>query len=115
MGAEFIRQAAGAFVKRWDHGRRMLGTADLFTRQPTSAAASAVFELSPAAQLCPGNRVTVEKLGDCLVARSGLSEVGRNLHPPAELLLAVDQSCGVAKGTVEIVHSVAGVAEISLC
>ena len=115
MGAEFIRHAARSFVKRWDHGRRMLGTADLFTRQPTTAAASAPFELGRSTELHAGDRVTVEKLGDYLVARSGLSEVGRNLHPPADLLRAVDQSCGVAKGTVEIVHSVAGVAEISLC
>jgi hypothetical protein len=115
MGAEFIRDAARSFTKRWDHGRRMLGTADLFTRQPTTAAASAPFELGGSAELHPGDRLTVEKLGDCLVARNGLSEVGRNLHPPADLLRAVEQSCGVAKGTVEIVHSVAGVAEISLC
>lgn len=115
MGAEFIRSAAKTFVKSWDHGRRMLGTADLFTRQPTSAAASAPFDLGRLVELHPGDVVTVEKSGDCLVARSGLSEVGRNIHPPAELLRAVDQSCGVAKGTVEIVHSVAGVAEISLC
>lgn len=115
MGAEFIRSAARTFAKRWDHGRRMLGTADLFTRQPTASAACAPFELGGSSELHPGDRVTVEKLGDCLVARNGLSEVGRNLHPTAELLRAVDQSCGVAKGTVEIVHSGAGVAEISLC
>ena len=93
----------------------MLGTADLFTRQPSTAAASAPFDLGGSSEIHPGDRVTVEKLGDCLIARNGLSEVGRNLRPPAELLRAVDQSCGVAKGTVEIVHSVAGVAEISLC
>lgn len=115
MGAEFVRQAARSFKKRWDHGRRMLGTADLFTQQPTSAAASAPFDLGRGADLHPGDHVTVEKSGDCLVARSGLSEVGRNPRPPAELLRAVEQSCGIAKGTVETIHSVAGVAEISLC
>jgi hypothetical protein len=115
MGAEFIRHAAKSFTKRWDHGRRMLGTADLFTIQPTSAAASAPFELGRGAELHPGDHVTVEKAGDCLVARSGLSEVGRNPNPPAELLRAVEQSCGIAKGTVDIVHGAAAVAEISLC
>ena len=115
MGAEFIRRAARTFVKSWDHGRRMLGTADLFTLQPDAAAPSAPFELGGSSELHAGEKVTVEKLGNCLVARRGLSEIGRNLHPPAELLRAVDQSCGVAKGTVETVHQVAGVAEISLC
>jgi len=93
----------------------MLGTADLFTRQPNSTTATAPFELGRLVSLQPGDTVTVEKLGQCLVARSGLSEVGRSLNPSVELMRAVDQSCGVAKGTVEQVHSIAGVAEISLC
>lgn len=115
MGAEFIRRAAKTFRKRWDHGRRLLGTADLFTKQPEHAATSAPFELAGHGNLCSGDTVTVEKSGDTLIARSGLSEVARNLHPPTELLSAVDRSCGIAKGTVEQVHTVAGVVEISLC
>jgi len=117
MGAEFIRRAAKTFVKRWDNGRRMLGTADLFTREPEPgcAATSAPFDLAGSADLHPGDTVTVEKAGECLVARSGLSEVARSAHPPAELLRAVDRSCGIAKGTVENIHTIAGVAEISLC
>lgn len=115
MGAEFIRGAAKSFVKRWDHGRRMLGTANLFTMQPPSAAASAPFELQEGADVHPGDHVTVERSGEGLIARIGLSEVGRNHQPPPELVREVEASCGIAKGTVEAVHSLAGVAEISLC
>lgn len=115
MGAEFIRRAAKTFKKRWDHGRRLLGTADLFTRQPNHAATSAPFELTGANNLCSGDVVTVEKSGDTLIARSGLSEVARNLRPPVDLLTEVDRSYGIAKGTIEQVHSAAGVVEISLC
>lgn len=115
MGAEFIRRAAKSFRKRWDYGRMRLGTADLFTQQPDHVATSAPFELAGSGSLCSGDVVTVEKSGDTLVARSGLSEVARSLRPPAELLSAVDRSCGIAKGTVEQVHSAAGVVEISLC
>lgn len=115
MGAEFIRRAARTFKKRWDHGRRLLGTADIFTIQPEDAATSAPFELAGTRTLCNGDIVTIEKSGEMLVARSGLSEVARNAHPPAELLSAVDRSCGIAKGTVEQVHAAAGVVEISLC
>jgi hypothetical protein len=115
MGAEFIRHAAKSFVKRWDHGRRTLATADLFTLQPNSAAASAPFEVMDGTDLHAGDRVTVERSGDHLVARHGLSEVARNPRPSAELLKAVDDSCGIAKGTVDVMHNVAKVAEISLC
>jgi hypothetical protein len=115
MGAEFIRKAAKSFVKRWDHGRRILGTADLFTSQPTTVAPSVPFDIPGQSDLCPGDCVTVEKAGDCLIARHGLSEVGRNARPPADLLRAVADSCGIAKGTVEAIHPSAGVAEISLC
>lgn len=115
MGAEFIRKAAKTFVKRWDHGRRKLGTADLFTRPPTTAAPSAPFEVPSGTTLDLGDCVTVERSGGCLIARHGLSEVGRNARPPAELLRAVDASCGIAKGTIDAIHTIAGVAEISLC
>jgi hypothetical protein len=115
MGAEFIRRAAKTFEKSWDHGRKMLGTADLFTREPECGAHSAPFELVRNADLHVGETVTVEKEGVALVARHGLSEVARTIHPPADLLQAVERSCGIAKGTVENVHTIAHVAEISLC
>ena len=115
MGAEFIRRAAKTFVKRWDHGRKMLATADLFTREPECGAHSAPFELAQNTELHVGEILTVEKEGGSLVARHGLSEVARSIHPPADLLQAVDRSCGVARGTVENVHAIAHVAEISLC
>jgi hypothetical protein len=115
MGAEFIRRAAKTFVKRWDQGRKMLGTADLFTNEPDCAATSAPFDLAQNADLHAGETVTVEKEGEALVARHGLSEVARLVHPPSHLLQALDRSCGIAKGTVENVHVVARVAEISLC
>jgi hypothetical protein len=115
MGSEFIRRAAKTFVKRWDEGRRMLSTAGLFTREPQCEAHSAPFELNKNAEVYVGETLTVEKDGDSLVARHGLSEVARAMHPPSELLQAVDRSCGVAKGTVENIHSIANIAEISLC
>jgi hypothetical protein len=93
----------------------MLSTAGLFTREPQCEAHSAPFELNKNAEVYVGETLTVEKDGDSLVARHGLSEVARSMHPPSELLQAVDRSCGVAKGTVENIHSIANIAEISLC
>jgi hypothetical protein len=115
MGSEFIRRAAASFRKSWDRGRVALGTADLFTCLPACAARSAAFDITGNAKLEPGGRVTVEPEGGGLVARRGLVEVARNMNPSAELLRAVHASCGVAKGTIEQVHHLADVAEISLC
>ncbi|MFN7541667.1 MAG: hypothetical protein ACK5TN_02575 [Acidobacteriota bacterium] len=115
MGAEFIRNATKSFKKRWDYGRIRLATADLFTVQPTPAATCAPFDVFDGIDLHQGDRLTVERSGDQLIARNGLSVVARNPRPPAELLRAVDDSCGIALGTVETMHSIAKVAEISLC
>jgi len=115
MGADFIKRAAKTFVKRWDEGRRMLSTADLFTREPVCGAHSTAFDLQQNADVYIGETLTVEKEGDALVARYGLSEVARALHPPTELLEAVERSCGVAMGTIENIHVAANIAEISLC
>ncbi|SDF23895.1 hypothetical protein [Terriglobus roseus] len=115
MGADFIKRAAKTFVKRWDEGRRMLSTADLFTREPVCGAHSTAFDLERNADVFIGERLTVEKDGETLVARHGLSEIARALHPPADLLEAVERSCGIAMGTIETIHVAANIAEISLC
>lgn len=115
MGAEFIRRAAKSFTKRWDESRKALATADLFTREPNCAGRSAPFDVAPNMAVRAGDVVVVEKEGTALVARRGLREVARAVSPPAELLRAVESSCGVAKGTIEQTHYVANVAEISLC
>jgi hypothetical protein len=115
MGVEFIQRAAPTFKKSWDRGRKALGTADLFTRTPDMAGCSAAFVIANNARLSPGECVVVESEGSDLIARRGLAEVARADAPPAQLLRAVEDSCGVAKGTVEQIHEVAGMAEISLC
>jgi hypothetical protein len=115
MGAEFIRRASKSFTKHWDVCRKALATADLFTREPTCAGRSAPFDLAPNVAVQAGDVVIVEREGTALVARRGLREVARAASPPPELLRAVEDSCGVAKGTIEHTHGLANVAEISLC
>ncbi|MFO1100368.1 MAG: hypothetical protein U1E81_19425 [Xanthobacteraceae bacterium] len=115
MGADFIEKATPTFKKSWDRARVALGTADLFTREPSCAARTAAAEIVGRAKLSIGDRVTVEPHGAGLVALRGNTEVARFTKPSAELVKAVNDSCGVAKGVVEQVHDLAGVAEISLC
>jgi len=115
VGAEFIEKAAPSFTKAWDRARVKLGTADLFTRVPDCAPRTAEADIIDNAKLSPGDQLTVESKNGMLIARRGTSDVARFTNPAAELVQAVAASCGIARGTVQEVYSVAGVAEISLC
>lgn len=115
MGADFIEKATLSFRKSWDREKVALGTADLFTRAPDCAPRSVAAEIINSGSLNVGDWLTVEVQGSRLVARKGNGEVAHITDPPPEIRQAVVDSCGVAKGTVEHVHPVAGVVEISLC
>lgn len=115
MGADFIEKAAPSFKKRWDKARVELATADLFTRQPESAARCAVADLIGDASLNVGDSVTVEIRNGKLVAKIGLTRVAQFPNESGELMRAVEASCSIAKGTIRQVHGLAGVVEISLC
>lgn len=115
MGAEFIEKAAPSFKKCWDREKVALGTADLFTRMPEIATRTAAAEVIGNIKLNVGDMLTIEVLDDGLVARQGNCKVARIANPPPEILKAVIDSYGIAKGTVEQVYSIAGVVEISLC
>jgi hypothetical protein len=115
MGIEFIRKAAKTFKRRWDEGRRELGTSDLFTCEPTHLPRTLPFDLGAAADLHIGETVTVEAEGNVLIARLRLTTIARAENPPAAVMRAMQESCGIAKGVVQQVHDLARVAEISLC
>lgn len=115
MGTEFVEKATPSFKKSWDRARTALATADLFTRTPDCAARTAAADILGDARLQAGDRLTVETKNGTLVARRGNSDVAHFTNPAPELVKAVEGSCGIAKGTVEHVHDLAGVAEISLC
>jgi hypothetical protein len=115
MGADFIRAAAPSFKKAWDKGLIKLGTPDLFTKEPICESRVAVAELNDGATLTPGELLTVQIIGNRLIAMRGLSEVAFFSNPAAELFDAVQSGCGSASGRVETIHEDARVAEISIC
>jgi hypothetical protein len=115
MGADFSEKTTPTFKKCWDQGRLDLVTEDLFNRLPTAKARSFAAELSESASLQKGEKVTIDKIGNALVATRGHTELARSEDSPAELLEAIEANCGVAQGIVEEVHELAGVVEISLC
>lgn len=115
MGLEFIRKAAPTFKKSWDRHRVSLATPTLFTQQPTCVARTAAADLANNATLEKGDTVIVQLNGTTLVAMRGLSKVAYFIAPSPALVSAIQQSCGVARGTVEQINSIAGVVEISIC
>ena len=115
MGADFIEKATPSFKKSWDRARVALSTADLFTRTPECASRTAAADIIDGARLKVGDRLTVEMQGNQMIARQGNNDVAHFINPASELLNAVTTSCGIAKGTVKEIHSIAKVAEISLC
>jgi hypothetical protein len=90
-------------------------TADLLTKATSCAARTAVADIVEGQSLEVGEQITVEVENGKLVGRRGFTEVARFNSPPSNLFQAVEASCGIAKGTVEQIHHLAGVAEISLC
>jgi hypothetical protein len=115
VGADFIERISPSYRKSMDRARARLATSDLLANEEACAARTAVAEIVSGQSLRVGERITVEVEDGQLVGRRGLTEVARCMAPPLDLLQAVEDSCGIAKGTVEQVHDIAGVAEISLC
>lgn len=115
MGADFIRDAAATFKKSWDRGLVRLGTADLFTQQPTCAPRVVDADVVENASIRVGEVLVIRKIGSHFVAARELSEVAYLMNSPADVVRAIEASCGIAKGIVEHVHDDAGVAEIAVC
>lgn len=115
MGLDFIEKRKKSFTAKWDRARVQLSTADLLTRSPVKAGCSAAFDMAARAQFNKGENVVVEYDGSGLVVRKGLSVVARAHEPPPQVLRAVQESCGSARGTISHVHDISGVAEILLC
>jgi hypothetical protein len=115
MGADFLEKATPTFKKCWDKGRLDLVTDDLLTRLPTIKLRSFAAEMSASGSLKKGEKITVDKHGKALVATRGHTELARCEDSPAELLDAIEANCGMVQGTVDEVHELAGIAEISIC
>lgn len=115
MGADFLEKAAPQFEKCWDKGRLDLVTQDLFTRLPTTKSRSFAAELQGSASLKKGEKITVDKVGRVLVVTRGHTELARCEDAASELIDAIEANCGLAQGSVDEVHEMAGVVEISIC
>ncbi len=116
MGVDFIRKAAPSFRKGLDRRRIELGTPDLFTQHPTNAPRIYAASLRAGKALETGEQVCVhlDEAQRVLVLR-GLDAIGEFNNPTADLLDALVASHGEACGLVQAFHSIARIAEITVC
>jgi hypothetical protein len=115
MGSEWIQRAAKTFQKSWDMGRVAANTATLFTRQPGAPRRIVTADVVGNAAIEVGECLTVQREGDRYLARRGLTVVATLSSLPNDLNAAIEQSAGIACGTVETVLPLSGMVEISLC
>ena len=109
MGIDFIRKAAPSFRKGLDRMRIKLGTPTLFTQQPTSTLLAYAAKIRLNKTVAPG-----EKLGVRLDGQQ-VDLVAIFNNPTSELKEALKASHGEACGVVQTVHTIARVAEITVC
>jgi hypothetical protein len=115
MGADFLERTKKTIRRSWDRERVALATSDLLTREPGCAGRSVVGEIIGGAKLLPGEKLTIERDAGGLIARRGLTEVIRISQAPPDVIRGVEESCGIAVGTIDQVHDTARVAEITIC
>jgi hypothetical protein len=90
-------------------------TQDLFTRLPTTRSRSFAAEMQNSASWKKGEKITVDKVGKVLVVSRGHTELARCEDAASELIDAIEANCGLAQGSVDEVHEMAGIVEISIC
>lgn len=115
MGAEWERKRAEGFRKGRDQRLIQLGTPDLFTQKPERAPRVAVADIAEGMFVEVGDGLIIQKLGNRIALMAGLREVGYLTQPPSEIIAAMENSFGYAKGIVRVFHREASIAEISVC
>lgn len=115
MGADFPDKTKNHLKKSWDRQRVELCTADLLKVSPKNKTRTAAAEIAEGKTLKKGGYVLVRLSENGLLACEGNDVVAIFQSPTADLVNAVKESAGVAKGTIEQLHEDAGIAEISVC
>ena len=115
MGIEFLKKTRATHVKFIDKGRVRLGTPDLFTQTPKDQPRCAVATISDGVKVKAGDTLIVEPKGAELVASRGNSEVARIKKPPSDVMRAIRDSGGIAKGEIQKLNKLSRTVDISLC
>jgi hypothetical protein len=114
MGVDFISNKTKSFKKGWDRAAAALATPDLFRQQPSGEARQVQGDLVPGATVTPGETLTVRLTEAGMVAYRRDAVVAEFAAPPAEVVQALREGCGVASAKVEQVGLLGGTLRVSL-
>jgi len=115
MGLDFIKKAAPDFHKGLDRARLAFGTPGLFRMEPGCVPQAYAVQLRGDQLLQSGEKVGVRLDGQNVVAMRGFELVGIFKNPTPEVKAALVESHGEACGVVQTIHTIARVAEVTLC
>lgn len=115
MGTDFIERSKRGFDKYLDRQRAALATSDLFTQQIGDMCQSFAADVEGSAAVEVGEALHAEIAGGQLVLTRDLKVVAVVVNPPAAIMEAVQDSCGIATALVQEVHVFAGTIEVTLC
>lgn len=115
MGTDFIEKSKRGFDKYLDSQRAALATSDLFTQQIGDMCQSFAADIQGNAAIEVGDALHAEIAGSQLVLTRDLKVVAVVADPPASIMQAVQDSCGIATALVQQVHDFAGAIEVTLC
>lgn len=114
MGVDFLQRIGRTLKRSWDEGRVRMATPDLMTRELVGGSRGMAADLVNGAKLSTGDAVTLELDGASIVARRGMNVVARNPSPSPGAVEAITRHHNILPGTVNTVHDVAGMVEITL-
>lgn len=115
MGTDFIEKTKRSFDKHLDRQKAKLATADLFTQELGDMCQTFPAVIQDGASVSPGEALIAEIAGGHLILTKNLRVVAIVADPPAAVLSAVQESCGIATALVQEVHGFSGIAEVTLC
>jgi hypothetical protein len=104
MGQDFLRAKAARFKREIDLSKIKLTTPDLFTREPQSAARSAIAALQTGHAVELDEELNVKLHLDRLVVIRGNEMIAIFVSPSDELIEAVANSGGVACGKIRQIN-----------
>jgi hypothetical protein len=95
MGVDFISTGTRTFKKGWDRAAAALATPDLFRPQPSSEAREIQGDVVVGVEVKVGESLTV-CVTDGIVAYRHDGLVAEFVSPPAEVVQALQEGCGIA-------------------
>jgi hypothetical protein len=113
VGADFSEKVKGTFKRHLDAAGESLRTDTLFTQKPTGISRTFRAEVIDGVRLEVGQKLSVRCAEGSLVAMNVMTPMAACADPPEPLLNSINNSGGVAIGTVLASHAMAGVVEIT--